>query len=214
MNTLVMYLKRMLVVLLMMVSTLAVSAEYYRYKDKDGVQVINTYIPPDYVKYGYEVITSSGQVLKVVPPAPTGEELAKRDEAKRLAEERRKREAEQRVIDERLKTLYSHPDDAKRALERKLAELDYQISQKRGQLSTLNSKKEKLEEFAAERERSGRRVSDQTIEELTRFERQIQDVEEKIAVIQQQKEVVRVEFQKDINRMIEIFKEEAAKKSL
>lgn len=214
MNNLPTGIKSILVVLLVSISTWAVSAEYYRYKDENGVQVINTYIPPEYVKFGYEVITSSGQVLKKIPPAPTEDELAERDEAKRLDAERRKRAAEQRVIDERLKKLYSHPDDAKRALERKLSELDYQISRKRGQLATLNSKKEDLETYAAEQERSGKKVHEQTVEELERYERQIQDIQNNIDQIEQSKDVIRVEFQRDIDRMTEIYQERGKNKAV
>ncbi|GLQ33024.1 ABC transporter ATPase [Litoribrevibacter albus] len=214
MNNLPTGIKSILVVLLVSISAWAVSAEYYRYKDENGVQVINTYIPPEYVKFGYEVITSSGQVLKKIPPAPTEDELAERDEAKRLDAERRKRAAEQRVIDERLKKLYSHPDDAKRALERKLSELDYQISRKRGQLATLNSKKEDLETYAAEQERSGKKVHEQTVEELERYERQIQDIQNNIDQIEQSKDVIRVEFQRDIDRMTEIYQERGKNKAV
>ncbi|MFC3152589.1 hypothetical protein ACFOEK_16250 [Litoribrevibacter euphylliae] len=193
-------------------STSLKAEEYYRYKDKNGVQVINTYIPPEFVKYGYDVITPRGQIIKTVPPAPTEEELAARDEAKRLAAEERKREVVQQQVDERLKKLYSHPDDAKRAMERKLAEIDYQISRKRGQLVTYKSKKARLEEIAAERERSGRSVSEQTIQEIERFNRQIEEANRYIATIEASKDTVRAQFQKDIDRMIEIFNEEHQKR--
>lgn len=188
------------------------AAEYYRYKDKTGAQVINTHIPPEYVKNGYEVITDRGQILRVIPPAPSAEELAERQAEKKAKEALKRQQAAQREIDDRLTKLYSHPDDAKRALERKLSELDYQISQKKGQLSAHNSKKEKIEAYAAERERAGRKVDDATIADIERLERQIRDINKLIEEIKESKEVAKVKFQKDIERMIEIFNEKNRKK--
>jgi len=190
----------------------ALSEEYYRYKDKSGVQVINTYVPPEYVKYGYDVITSRGQVIRVIPPAPTEDELAAREEQKKLKEEQKRQAEVQRAVDARLMQLYSHPDDAKRALERKLAELDYQVSQKRGQLVALNSKKEKEEEYAAARERMGKVVSEETMQDIARFERQISDINKQIQEIEEGKKVAQIKFEKDIQRMIEIFNEKNKKK--
>ena len=206
------HLKSALLVLCMIFSSQVFATEYFRYKDNNGVQVINTHVPPEYVKYGYEVITSRGQVIRVIPPAPTEDELAAREEQKRQKEEQKRQAAAQRAVDARLMQLYSHPDDAKRALERKLAELDYQISQKRGQLVALNSKKEKEEEYAAARERMGNEVSEEIMEEIARFERQISEINKQIEEIEESKKLAQIKFEKDIQRMIEIFNEKNKKK--
>ncbi len=188
-------------------SSIAQATEYFRYTDKSGMQVINTHIPPEYVAQGYEVITAQGQVLKVIPPAPTEQELALREANKKIREEQARKDAAQRELDERLKKLYSHPDDARRALERKLAELDYQISQKRGQLLVIKGKKERLEERAAARERSGRKVSEETMDDIARLERQIEDLNRLIDDINENKIVAGLKFKKDIERMVELFNE-------
>lgn len=205
-------LKRCAVLIIFGLGSLSVQAvEYFRYKDKNGMQVINTYIPPEYVANGYEVITSQGQVLEVIDPAPTLEELAERNEKKRLAKEEAQRAAAQQEVDERLQKLYSHPDDARRALERKLNELDYQISQKRGQLLVLKGKKEKNEEYAASRERSGRKVSEETILDIERLSRQIEDLNKQIELIKENKAIARLKFKKDIDRMVILFNEKRRK---
>jgi hypothetical protein len=183
------------------------ASEYYRYKAEDGTLMINTYIPPEYIKQGYEVITSRGQVLKVVPPAPTEEELAKRDAEKKRKEELLRLAAEQRKVDMRLQKLYSHPDDARSAMKRKLSEMDYQVSRKRGQISAMAGKKEKLEGKAAAQERAGQTVSEQLVEDIARLERQINDELKLIEDIERDKEIIRKTFQKDIDRMVELMKE-------
>jgi hypothetical protein len=47
---------------------------FYRYTNDQGVRVLSQSIPPRYVPNGYEVISRTGRVLKVVEPAPSGEE--------------------------------------------------------------------------------------------------------------------------------------------
>jgi hypothetical protein len=42
------------------------------------VTVVDWYIPAAYASRGYEVLNESGQVMKVVPRAPTDSELAER----------------------------------------------------------------------------------------------------------------------------------------
>lgn len=187
--------------------------EYFRYKDEGGILVINTYIPPEFVPQGYEVITSTGQVLKVVPPAPTEAELAIRAEQKKQEEAAAREAAAQAEVDERLMKLYSHPDDAKRALERKLAELDYQISRKKGQRLILVNKIEEEQKYAAERERSGRTVREETLQEIEKLQRQIDEFSAQVIEIEEQKKVAEVKFQKDIERMIFLWNEKRKKQA-
>jgi len=52
-------------------------AEVYRYTDENGTVVLNRQgVPPQYVNNGYQVLNDYGRVIKVVPRAPTPEELA------------------------------------------------------------------------------------------------------------------------------------------
>lgn len=41
--------------------------ELYRYVDENGVTIMNSSIPAEYVNSGYEIIDSMGQVIQVVP---------------------------------------------------------------------------------------------------------------------------------------------------
>lgn len=44
------------------------SQQLYRYVDQDGITILNSSIPAEYVNSGYEVINSSGQVVQTVLP--------------------------------------------------------------------------------------------------------------------------------------------------
>lgn len=49
-------------------SSPAESSDLYRYKNRDGVVVLNYSVPPEYVSGGYQVLTKDGIVLETVPP--------------------------------------------------------------------------------------------------------------------------------------------------
>src|SRR6187402_3359020 len=73
---------------------------FYRYTNNDGRKVVSQTIPPQYIRNGYELLTISGEVIKVVPPAPP------EADAERIANER-KAAKEQARTDMDLRRTYS-----------------------------------------------------------------------------------------------------------
>src|SRR5688572_1775938 len=59
----------------------------YRYKNAQGITVMDSSIPPEYVSKGYEILSLGGKILKVVPPALVGEAAEKAREERIRAEE-------------------------------------------------------------------------------------------------------------------------------
>lgn len=122
---------------------------FYRYTNDQGVRVLSQSIPPKYVPNGYEVISRTGRVIKVVDPAPSGEE------AERVAEERRVQE-EQNRWDAELRRRYSSVADIESAKTRNLAELQSNVNILQGNLNNVHNRIEEQEAQAASIERSGR----------------------------------------------------------
>lgn len=107
---------------------LAEAQNIYRYEDSSGRTVFNATIPPEYVKNGYTVLNPRGQVVEVVPPAPSAEEIAAREaeaEARRAEEEALRRQME---ADSLLLRLYRSPAEIERKRDERLAQLDAQIA--------------------------------------------------------------------------------------
>ena len=70
---------KQVLLLLALLGASTVQAELYRYVSQHGVVVLDSQgVPPEYVGRGYEVLDQDGRVLRVVPPAPTAEELRQR----------------------------------------------------------------------------------------------------------------------------------------
>ncbi len=104
-----------------------VTAELYRYKNEDGVTVLNSHVPARYVRNGYAILSNSGRVLEVVPRALTNEEIRQRDLRLDREEAAASKRREQEVVDQNLMRLYSTPGDVIRAIDARLGSTDGMI---------------------------------------------------------------------------------------
>lgn len=175
-------------------------ARMYRYKDDNGRLVISNTVPQEASTRGYEIINSQGRVIKKIDPAPTDEELQQRDDEKRQQEAAR----EQRIQDAALLRRYSQPDDAVRALHRKIRELEGITQLKRGNISVIESQLDTEQSRAADLERSGKKIPDSTLVRIDRLQNQIQDIEAEIEIQDAEMENLRRGYLSDIERLEEI----------
>jgi predicted RNase H-like nuclease (RuvC/YqgF family) len=187
-----------------MLASTGAQAGMYRYEDENGRMVISNTIPQEATKRGYDILGNNGRVVETVPPAPTAEEIAARE-----AEKERQRQAElQRQKDEKLLERYSHPDQAVRAMHRKIREMEGMIQLKRGNISVISSQLNNEQSRAADMERAGREVPEASLEKIRRLEAQIDDVEQEIQNQRRQIEDMKDEFKADITRLETITGEE------
>lgn len=128
----------------------------YRYENDAGVKVLNHAIPPEFAQKGYEILSSTGRLVKVVPPAPSDGEVA---------EETAKRQLREQF--EVLKRRYSSTEDIEKAKSRRLENINTNISILRGNIGSINIRIENLMSKAAEQERLGRAVPQDVLQQLT-----------------------------------------------
>ncbi|WP_372995366.1 DUF4124 domain-containing protein [Marinobacter sp.] len=177
-----------------------VAANMYRYTDENGQVVISSTIPQEATKRGYDILNDNGRVIDTIPPAPTEEEIAAREAEK----QRQKELAEQREQDRALLKRFSHPDQAVKAMHRKIQELEGLIQLKRGNISVISSQLDNEQSRAADMERGGREIPDATLEKIRRLEAQIRDIEREITSQTQEIEALRKAFEADIERLEEV----------
>lgn len=187
----------------MMAATVA-EARMYRYTDENGQVVISNSIPQEASKRGYDILSKNGRVIETIDPEPTEEEIAARE-----AEEQRKLEEErQRELDRKLLERFSHPDEAVRAMHRKIRELQGLNQLKKGNISVIDSQLDSEQSRAANLERSGRDIPEATLEKIRRLESQIREIEREINSQNADIKELREEFEKDIEQLEEITGEE------
>lgn len=191
-NTLHQQIKSQARVLLLVALTLLASAAYgqhvyYRYLNSDGVKVLDHSIPPEYAQGGYEVLNASGQVVKVVPPAPSEDELA--------------RNAEEREIQgkyARLKRRYSSVKEIDSAKHRRLKNIDTNISILKGNINGLNTQQEKILGSAAAFERRGHTVPDHILQQLKDTKAELKIAEELLEIRNAEYQEIVTKFDQDI----------------
>ncbi len=173
----------------------------YRYNDAQGRVVLNDRIPPELISRGYSILNRRGQLIKVVPRELTEEEITLRDGSKGERKQRVLQEALQKKADQRLLTIFSNPEDAERARERKIEALDVMISINQSNIMRLRSEYDVSQEQAAAKERAGKSVGERLLEKIERFDRQIIKLEETNAEKEEEKLAVRESYAKDIERL-------------
>lgn len=172
----------------------------YRYVDKSGQMVISNTVPQEASTRGYDILNDQGRVVETVAPAPTAADLAERAASK----EREQKAQQQRLADAKLLRRYSHPDDAVRAMHRKLNEMQSLSQLKQGNISVIVNQLDEEQSRAADMERSGRDIPEATLNKIDRLQSQVRDIEREIAIQKSDVETVRKQFMGDIRRLEKI----------
>ncbi|WP_407313661.1 DUF4124 domain-containing protein [Pseudomonas sp. nanlin1] len=146
----------------------------YRYTDSRGVTVLDRQgVPPEFVGKGYQVLNQQGRVIRVVAPAPTADELARKQE------QQAKAEAQAQLLAQ-----YPSLADLDAAKARALADYDLLAAQARSNIQALLAQQGAVQSQAADQERSGQPVSQDLLERLDDLRRQRTDLQVRIAAYQ------------------------------
>lgn len=173
---------------------------FFRYTTSDGRKVVSQTIPPQYVRNGYEMLTISGVVLKVVPPSPD------EADADRIANERRAAK-EQARMDVELRRIYGSVSEIESAKARNLQELLNTINILQANLTSVKAQLKAQEEHAASIERSGKTVGDDVLKNIATLRTEEKDVGNQIKQRQSEYDKSAEKFDKDKARFIELTKQ-------
>jgi predicted nucleic acid-binding Zn-ribbon protein len=169
----------------------------YRYKNSEGVTVMDSKIPAEFVSKGYEVVSISGKVIEVVPPAPEG------DVAKRLFEEKQLQEQRERE-DLLLRRSYSNVDDIEAAKQRNLESLRGNISILEANLTSAKQRLQGYQSQAAAIERTGRELPEDLLKSINNLTQEGKDIQVQIQQREQEYTEMSKKFDEDRKRFLEI----------
>jgi hypothetical protein len=178
--------------LLGLLATMPVQAELYRYVNRQGVVVLDRQgVPPEYVANGYEVLNDQGRLIRVVPRAPTADELRQRAEAERQAK-----------ADALLRQRYASLADFEQTRAQRLRDLDGFVAVGRANLQGVEAQLHRLERQAAERQRAGQALPPlllRQIEDLrgerTRLEGELRRLDEQRVTVEAELAAERVRLE-------------------
>jgi hypothetical protein len=179
----------------------AEAGNLYRYRNAEGVVVVNWTVPAEYTRQGYEVLNDDGVVVEVVPRELTAEERKDRALSQRVADQAKAEEERLRLWDESLLRRYSAVEDVEAARDRSLRELKIRISILKSNRRSLRQKVENYQASIADAERDGVAPNEIDLEAIEILKREIVGTEK--AIDDRQTEVDRVfaEYALDIERL-------------
>lgn len=169
----------------------------YRYKNKDGVTVMDSTIPPEYVNKGYEIVSLSGKVLKVIAPVTQGAE-GERLQLEKLQRDERERE------DIQLRRSYSNVADIDAAKSRNLESLRGNINILQANLVSARSRLQAYQAQAAAIERTGRQLPEDLLKNINNLMQDDKDIQGQIQLREEELKAVEKKFDEDRKRFIEI----------
>lgn len=187
---------------LTMVSALSMAApsntkELFRYTNKNGNPVIDSIIPAEYVAGGYDVISTRGKLIRVVPPARTAEANAKAAALQQSLDDRKK-------ADLQLRRSYSSVEDIEAAKQRNLQTLRANIVILENNLSTVNKRLVEARANAASIERGGKDAPDSLLKSIAGFEQETRDLTLMMDLREKELATLEEKFEEDKLRFIEI----------
>lgn len=200
METFTCYSRSLLAVLLLCLCAAVEARSLYRYKNADGVVVVDYQVPADAVGRGYEVLNNDGMVISVVPRELTPEERKVKDAEEKLAQEAKAEQERLRQWDESLLLRYSAVGDIEDARRRALSEVEIRVSILKGNRRSLKQQVENYQAQAADLERSGKEVDMERLRAIETLQDQIAATERDIAERQHEIDALQQSFDADIER--------------
>lgn len=190
--------------LLVLVGLLGISTaqanQLYRFK-VDGRTLMYDHVPQQYSHLGYEILNAQGMVVRVVPPAPSAEELAKIKAQEAAQKAREKAIQDRRVQDQNLMRLYARPADVERARKRKEVEVETYVQMQQRRITDLEQKLTDAQGAAANFERRGQEVPADLRVEIAQLKNGIRDSQNNIRQRQTDLEKTNKEFAAQYERL-------------
>jgi predicted nucleic acid-binding Zn-ribbon protein len=152
--------------------TISHAANLYRYTDENGVTTMSKTLPAEFAQQGYDILDDrTMRLIEHVPPALTPQQIAEQEALEAAQAEQARQdaiqaqkaaEAKQKQAEEDRKLLITYPTEAD-LLSAKESEITYreeQIVFYESKLPALQAKLEKVQKEAADRELSGKAITE------------------------------------------------------
>lgn len=166
--------------------------------NSEGVRECGNIVPPEYAQQGHDEISERGLTIKTRERAKTPEEIeAERQEQERL-EAQRKLDEEQARRDRILLATYATEFDMRLAHKGKVASIDSRIAHAEHLVKKLKEKLVELIQEAANQERSGKEVSDDTLTRIEDVKHQISEQNNFIKEREQEKKLINARFEDEL----------------
>lgn len=181
-------------------ATPANAAKIKCWTNNEGVRECGNVVPPEYAQKGHKEVNKRGMTVGTQARAKTPEEIEKEKLEQEKLERERALAAEQEKKDRVLLATFSSEDDMKLAHEGKLLVMDTRIKHTEQLIAKLKASLNALVNDAAEQERSGKKVSDETRKDIRDVKQQIAENMGFIQEREQEKVELDAQFEAELAR--------------
>ena len=178
----------------------SLSADTYRWKDKDGNTHYGEVVPAEYADQPYDIINKAGIVIEhiedtSIPLEVIAEKKGQKDRAPLISDEQRQIQSDRLLV-----IRYGSEEEIIKALELEIAQLGYDTKViNQSYKSTTASIRNRISQ-AANRQRAGQPISAEQEKEIKQlYARQAQDAQKK-SLMSQREERIRARYQEDLDR--------------
>ncbi|WIO74392.1 hypothetical protein QP938_00380 [Porticoccaceae bacterium LTM1] len=168
----------------------------YRYRNSEGVLVIDYQVPPQYVSNGYDVLSPTGRLLERIPPYVSD-----------AGDATEKARAVQRAEDNFLLRSYSSVEEIIEARDRKLKTLQREIDNIERNIIDTQGQRRIQERKAADQQRAGREVPKSLLEQMEGLREREEDAAMMLGVRRSELKEAELRFANYISRYGELIED-------
>ena len=184
----------------LLLSQPVMAAKFKCWTNNEGVKECGSYVPAEYSQKRIETRGKGGRVVEVKERAKNKSELAEIERLKKLKEIEDAKIAEQNKKDNILLKTFSTERDINMLRDSKVNVIDGIITVTNSNNKALTKKLEKLQKKAANIERRGKKPSKAILDDIATIENRLKKNTSSIKDKQDEQEVIRKKFAKDLKR--------------
>jgi hypothetical protein len=180
-------------------SVTAVTADSYRWKDKDGKVHYGAVVPAEYADQPYDVLNSAGMVIDHIEDTSVPLEVlaVKKIQGRQplISDEERKRQSDRLLVIQ-----YTSEEEINQALELEIAQLSYDTKIINQSFESANTALINQIKLAADKQRANQKVSADQQKDIDKlYTRRTQDIKQQQAMKNRENRI-RERFQTDLER--------------
>lgn len=175
-------------------------ARLYRWVDDAGAVHYTDRMPPSEAEKGHTELNDQGLRVETVPPAQSVEEIERERALERLRAEQERLVEQQKAADRVLLRTFRSVDDLIMARDGKVAAIDVIIGVARTKIRRQQERMQELQADAANLERAGKPVPKAIADGIAKIEATIRDTNASIVEREQQKDKIRLDFDRQLKR--------------
>lgn len=195
---------RIFLMLLALATVSAAQAKTYRWVDENGRVHYGDRIPAKYAQQRAQTLNERGIVVEERNAPRTPEELAAEEAERQAKAKAEARAAEQKRYDDWLMSTYATQDQLIRRRDDQLAILDSRIASGEKSVSQNQASLDGLQKRAEKFTSQDKTVPSGIARQITEFETMVRTSNVALEAMRTEREKVNAEFERDLNRWIEL----------